>query len=109
MTDQILAQAGDNNEVYIFDINSKERNPITELKFHKASVRGISFSPLNKLLLSSVSIDKSISFYDITKGKRVSSIVTPESLQSISFNCDGHTVAVGACHSGKIYLYDLRN
>jgi WD40 repeat protein len=79
------------------------------MKFHKGSVRGISFSPLNKLLLSSVSIDKCISFYDITKGKRVSSIVSPEALQSISFNCDGHTVAVGACNTGKIYLYDLRN
>jgi protein NEDD1 len=64
---------------------------------------------LNKLLLSSVSLDKQIIFYDITKNKKVSAIATPEALQSISFNCDGHTVAVGAINSGNVYIYDLRN
>lgn len=39
----------------------------------------------------------------------MSGLVAPESLQSISFNCDGHTVAVGSSNSGTIYVYDLRN
>lgn len=34
-------------------------------KAHKSSVKGIAFSPLNKLLLSSVGLDKNIVFYDI--------------------------------------------
>jgi len=63
---------------------------------------------LNKLLLSSVSLDKSIIFYDITQKKKVSVIQTQYPLQSITFNHDGHTVAVGAQNSGHILVYDLR-
>jgi protein NEDD1 len=72
-------------------------------------VRGIAFSPLNKLLLASVSLDKSIIFYDIQKSKKVSGIVAPDPLQSIAFNSDGHTVAVGSLSNAKVYVYDLRN
>ena len=31
---------------------------------HKSSVKGVAFSPLNKLLLASVGLDKNIIFYD---------------------------------------------
>lgn len=72
-------------------------------------MRSIAFSPLNKLLLSSTGLDKHIVFYDITKNKKVSGITAPEPIQSIAFNSDGHTVAVGACNSGNVYVYDLRN
>lgn len=109
LQEHIFATASDSGEICIFDLNAKERNPLASMQGHKASARGIAFSPLNKLLLSSVSIDKGVNFYDITKAKKVSSIVAPEALQSIAFNCDGHTVAAGAVNSGKIYIYDLRN
>ena len=90
-------------------MSSNKNTPTATFTNHKAGVRGIGFSPLNKLLLCSVSLDKSINFYDINKYKKVSGLIAPEPLQSISFNCDGHTVAVGASNSGTVFVYDLRN
>ncbi|CDW91863.1 UNKNOWN [Stylonychia lemnae] len=108
LMESIFATAQEDGIISLYDINNGN-NPTTQFTTHKTGVRGIAFSPLNKLLLSSVSLDKQIIFYDITKNKKVSAIVTPEPLQCISFNSDGHTVAVGAINSGNIHVYDLRN
>jgi len=108
LQDAIMATASEDGLLSLYDLNNPN-NPTSQFQSHKAGVRGISFSPLNKLLLSSVSLDRNIIFYDITKNKKVSGIMAPEPLQSICFNADGHTVAVGACNSGKIFIYDLRN
>lgn len=48
-------------------MNAKKNTPTATFTNHKAGVRGVAFSPLNKLLLSSISIDKAINFYDINK------------------------------------------
>lgn len=109
LQDSILAAAQDDGVVAVYDLNSKQSVPQTQFQSHRASARGVAFSALNKLLLASVSIDKSINFYDIAKGKKVSGLVAPEALQCISFNSDGHTVAVGSMLSGNVYAYDLRN
>jgi len=104
-----LVAAYDSPAIFMYDVNAKERKPSLVLQDHLAQVRGLSFSPLNKQLLTSVGLDKKIHFYDITKGKKVSDIRTLDALSSVSFNLEGNTVAVGACNTGKIYVYDLRN
>ena len=76
---------------------------------HTSSVKGISYSPLNKLLLTSVSLDKYIIFYDVAQKSKVSNIKTEFPLSCISFNVDGSTVAVGTKQSGIVMIYDLRN
>ena len=75
---------------------------------HKSAIRGIGFSPLNKLLLASVGLDKNIVFYDINDKIIVKRIKTETPLQSVSFCTDGHTIAVGASNYGAILVYDLR-
>ena len=94
LSENILAAAQDDSLLTLYDVNTQQR--LFAFTNHKSNVKGISFSPLNKLLLSSVSLDKHIMFYDIQQKKRVSTINTGIALQSISFNYDGHTVAVGA-------------
>lgn len=75
---------------------------------HKSSVRGLAFSPLNKLLLCSIGLDKNVVFYDINDKVIVKRIKTETPLQSVSFCADGHTIAIGASNYGAILVYDLR-
>ena len=48
----------------LYDTNAcKQTNQFTS--GHKSSIKDVAFSPLNKLLLCSVGLDKNIVFYDI--------------------------------------------
>jgi WD40 repeat protein len=58
LLDSIIASAQDDGVVAIYDVNSRQTKPNSTFLTHKASVRGVAFSPLNKLLLSSISLDK---------------------------------------------------
>ena len=71
-------------------------------------MKGVAFSPLNKLLLASVGLDKNIVFYDTSDKIIVKRIRSEFPFQSVSFCTDGHTIAVGASNSGAILVYDLR-
>ena len=71
-------------------------------------MQGLAFSPLNKLLLCCVSPDATICFFDINEKKLVKQIQTGESLTSVAFCQDGHTIAVGTRNSGNVMIYDLR-
>ena len=71
-------------------------------------MKGVAFSPLNKLLMASVGTDKNIVFYDTNDKIIVKRIRAEFPFQSVSFCTDGHTIAVGASNSGAILVYDLR-
>jgi len=60
---------------------------------HKASVKALTFSPVNRLLLCSVSPDKSICFYDMNDKVIVKKIKTELPLSKVDFAADGFTVA----------------
>jgi protein NEDD1 len=50
--------------VTLWDVNTQKQR-IQFSQGHKSSVKDVAFSPLNKLLLASVGLDKNIVFYDI--------------------------------------------
>jgi WD40 repeat protein len=75
---------------------------------HSAACNSLSFSPVNHLLLCSAGEDCKIKFYDIQEARIVKTINTDTPLTSLSFNGDGHTIAVGTI-LGPILIYDLRN
>ena len=61
---KLLSSCQDDSVVTLFDVEASKQ----VFKFdqsHKSSVKGVAFSPLNKLLLASVGLDKNIVFYDI--------------------------------------------
>jgi len=60
---------------------------------HKASVKSLTFSPVNRLLLCSASPDKSICFYDMNDKVLVKKIRTDLPLSKVDFCADGFTVA----------------
>ena len=68
---------------------------------HSGFVKGISFSPLNKLLMASVGLDRQIIFYDIHEKIVVKKIVAPFPIQCVNFCSDGHTLAVGSSMNGQ--------
>ena len=78
---------------------------------HSGYVKGMSFSPLNKLLMCSVGLDRQIIFYDIHEQLIVKKITAPFPIQSVNFSPDGHTLAVGSSMNGQnqqCIVYDLR-
>lgn len=76
---------------------------------HKGSVKSLAFSPLNKLLLCSVGVDRQICFYDMNEKVIVKKIKTETSLSKVAFCSDGHTIAIGSDQEdGLVLVYDLR-
>lgn len=78
---------------------------------HKASVKSLAFSPVNRLLICSASPDKHICFYDMNDKVVVKKIRTDFSLSKVDFCADGHTVAcsgVSAQGESVLLVYDLR-
>ena len=83
---------------------------------HSAAITDVAFSPMNKVLVASCSIDGSVGFQDINSQKTIQNIRPQDhgvddgsgiGLTSLAFHHDGLTWAVGT-ESGKIFSYDLR-
>ena len=107
MDKKLLSAAQDDACVSLYDVEACRQ--ITQFnQGHKSAVKGIAFSPLNKLLLASAGLDKNIVFYDINEKIIVKRIRTDFAYQSVTFSTDGHTLAVGAIGMGMILVYDLR-
>jgi WD40 repeat protein len=74
---------------------------------HHGKVKGVAFSPLNKLLLCSAGDDGNICFYDMNEKVQIKTIRTDLGIASVAFCNDGHTIAVGS-QDGQLAIYDLR-
>lgn len=74
---------------------------------HRSSASALSFSSFNPVLLVSASLDQNLNFYDISDKKQVKTITAEQSLNSVSFHSDGHTLIAGGMYGG-LYVYDLR-
>lgn len=103
----LLGAVSDDSALNLWDSNT--RKLFTSFASdHKAPATGLSFSPMNDMLLCSVGLDKRIVFYDV-QGRKSVKVMTAESpLTSVDFMSDGATLAVGSTR-GKIYIYDLRS
>ncbi|NXJ81526.1 NEDD1 protein, partial [Trogon melanurus] len=102
----LLGSVSDSGNVTLWDVNSQ--NPYHNFEnTHKAPASEICFSPVNKLLLVTVGLDKRIILYDTSSKKLLTTIVAESPLTTVDFMPDGTTLAIG-CSRGKIYQYDLR-
>ena len=79
----------------------------TFLNAHKSAASALSFSNYNPVRLVSCSLDQNLNFYDINEKKQVKTITAEQSLNSVSFHSDGHTLVAGGMYGG-LYVYDLR-
>ncbi|NXA91831.1 NEDD1 protein, partial [Melanocharis versteri] len=102
----LLGAVSDSGNVTLWDVNSQ--NPYHNFEnTHKAPASEICFSPVNKLLLVTVGLDKRIILYDTLSKKLLTTIVADFPLTTVDFMPDGTTLAIG-CSRGKICQYDLR-
>ncbi|KAM6293676.1 protein NEDD1 isoform 1-T2 [Porphyrio hochstetteri] len=102
----LLGSVSDSGNVTLWDVNSQ--NPYHNFEnTHKAPASEICFSPVNKLLLVTVGLDKKIILYDTSSKKLLTTIVADFPLTTVDFMPDGTTLAIG-CSRGKICQYDLR-
>ncbi|NWH63729.1 NEDD1 protein, partial [Geococcyx californianus] len=102
----LLGSVSDSGNVTLWDVNNQ--NPYHSFEnAHKAPASEIRFSPVNKLLLVTVGLDKRIILYDSSSKKLLTTIVADFPLTTVDFMPDGTTLAIG-CSRGKICQYDLR-
>ncbi|NWW80037.1 NEDD1 protein, partial [Climacteris rufus] len=102
----LLGTVSDSGNVTLWDVNSQ--NPYHNFEnTHKAPASEICFSPVNKLLLVTVGLDKRIILYDTLSKKLLTTIVADFPLTTVDFMPDGTTLAIG-CSRGRICQYDLR-
>ncbi|NXN82937.1 NEDD1 protein, partial [Bombycilla garrulus] len=102
----LLGSVSDSGNVTLWDVNSQ--NPYHNFEnAHKAPASEICFSPVNKLLVVTVGLDKRIILYDTFSKKLLTTIVADFPLTTVDFMPDGTTLAIG-CSRGKICQYDLR-
>ncbi|NXT47676.1 NEDD1 protein, partial [Pluvianellus socialis] len=102
----LLGSVSDSGNVTLWDVNSQKPYHNFE-NTHKAPASEICFSPVNKLLLVTVGLDKRIILYDTSSKKLLTTIVADFPLTTVDFMPDGTTLAIG-CSRGKICQYDLR-
>ncbi|NWS11323.1 NEDD1 protein, partial [Pachyramphus minor] len=102
----LLGSVSDSGNVTLWDVNSQ--NPYHNFEnTHKAPASEICFSPVNKLLLVTVGLDKRVILYDTLSKKLLTTIVADFPLTTVDFMPDGTTLTIG-CSRGKICQYDLR-
>jgi len=96
---EMLGTVTDHGTVCLYNVNTKQL--VGQFNKHSGYVKGLSFSPLNKLLMCSVGLDRQIIFYDIHEKLIVKKIVAPFPIKSVNFSSDGHTLAVGSSMNGQ--------
>lgn len=77
------------------------------LNSHVGAVTGISFSPINYSVLSSVSLTKKLKLYDLREKSIILDIDMDESMHSVDMLANGDKVIVGTS-GGSVVVYDLR-
>ena len=101
-----LGSGHDDGTIAVWDVAMGKMFHKFENKHHEGCT-GITFSPVNHMLMGSVGKDKKVIFYDIFKSKKVvEDMNLPEACTCVSFNHDGYTIAVGTVE-GNVFALDL--
>ena len=99
--------ASEDGSCKIIDLDKKEI--ISNLiGYHNGPMTCMSFSPVNKVFISTCGIDGKINFFDISKKSLIKTINTNLNLTSITFNDIGIAV-ICSDTNGNCFLYDLKN
>jgi hypothetical protein len=102
----LLASGGDAASLDLWDTNTSALVK-SFANAHTAPINQVGFSPVASSLLSSVSFDKRMLFYDLNTQRVVKQMQTDYPLTSFNFHSNGTTVVVGTMN-GHLLSYDLR-
>ncbi|XP_074646303.1 protein NEDD1-like [Tubulanus polymorphus] len=102
----LLGSVSEDGAVCLWDTNTRRlMHSFTDK--HCACPMGLAFSPINKMLLMSVGLDKRIVCYDVIGNTAVKTITADNGLTCIDVMQDGVTLATGSVR-GTVFIYDLR-
>ncbi|CAB4070296.1 NEDD1 [Lepeophtheirus salmonis] len=102
----LLGLASDSGAVSFWDVHARKK--LSTFKKHASPASGITFSPVNEMLVLSAGLDKKCICYDTKEKKPVSTINTDYSLTCVDFQHDGFILALGTSR-GRVLIYDLRS
>jgi protein NEDD1 len=90
----LLAVGLDSGSLKLLDVlNYDVKQEFKEV--HSDAITGISFSPINKMLLVTVGLDCKINFFDVILNKHIKTFETNYPILCLCFYLDGKTIACG--------------
>ncbi|EAS04549.1 cytochrome d1 heme domain protein (macronuclear) [Tetrahymena thermophila SB210] len=101
-----LASCCGDGRVSFWDVNTKQQ--IAVFQNHQSKVNSVTFSPHNRVLATSASLDATINLYDINEKKVVKKLSCDSPITSLAFHSDGYTLIAGTLY-GELMVYDLKN
>ena len=101
----LIAIGLSNGEIRLVDLESSSVKFVFKDICYDEIV-SIAFSPINKMLLVSISKDNKIIFFDVILHKHIKTFDTNIAYNCLSFFIDGKTIACGG-ENGLVHIYDL--
>ena len=103
--DDIIASAGDDNKIILWDFLTTKQFAV--LLGHKKKITGISFHPTEEILISS-SADSTIKFWNIKTGKCINTVLLNYPVHCVQFHPDGKSFATGGNELAIFEYPDLK-
>ncbi|CAH9097588.1 unnamed protein product [Cuscuta europaea] len=102
----LLVTAGDDGSIHLWDTTGRSPK-VSWLKQHSAPTTGVSFSPSNDKIITSVGLDKKLYTFDLGSRRPALCIPYEAPFSSLAYTDDGLTLAAGTS-SGRVVIYDIR-
>ncbi|KAJ4759842.1 WD repeat-containing 25 [Rhynchospora pubera] len=106
--DHLLASAGMDKTIIIWNVWNTEQPKARILRFHDAAVKDVRWAPHGQSLLS-CGFDRACRLLDVESGKEVKSFKEDQFVETIRFCPSNSNLFLSGGSSGSIRLWDIRN
>ncbi|KAJ1701833.1 hypothetical protein LUZ63_001612 [Rhynchospora breviuscula] len=106
--DHLLASAGMDKTIIIWNVRNTEQPKARILRFHDAAVKDVRWAP-HGLSLLSCGFDYASRLLDVESGKEVKSFKEDQFVETIRFCPSNSNLFLSGGSSGSIRLWDIRN
>lgn len=106
-TAHLLASAGMDNSVYIWNVWSEQHKKARVYSYHNAAVKDVRWSPQGQSILS-CGYDCSSRLVDIEKGSETQSFTENQAVTAIKFHPDNSNLFLSGGSKGLLKLWDIR-
>ncbi|XP_052145688.1 uncharacterized protein LOC127764807 [Oryza glaberrima] len=104
----LLASAGMDHTVHVFNVWNKGNTTARVFKFHTAAVKDVRWS-LNGLSLLSGGFDCSLRLVDVEEGKEIKVFKEDQAVEVIKFNPSNSNLFLSGGSKGSLRLWDIRS
>uniref|UniRef100_A0A0D9VFI3 Translation initiation factor beta propellor-like domain-containing protein n=1 Tax=Leersia perrieri TaxID=77586 RepID=A0A0D9VFI3_9ORYZ len=104
----LLASAGMDHTVHVFNVWSKGNTTARVFKFHTSAVKDMRWS-LNGFSLLSGGLDCSLRLVDVEKGKEIKVFKEDQAVEVVKFNPSNSNLFLSGGSKGSLRLWDIRS